>query len=231
MTTRRETRVPIEHQTAHNWHSYLPGVGPRQRYGYRVYGPYAPEEGLRFNPAKLLLDPYAKAIVGAVRPDVANVLPYVPDPDNPDAELEPDDEDSAPAMPRCVVVDEHFDWEDDRGPRRRWAETVIYETHVKGFTKRLEASARTCAAPMRDGVGTRDRLPAGAWRDRRRAAPGPPHHRRELPARPRALQLLGLQLDRLSSRRTAATPRPARSASRSASSRGWSRRCTAPASR
>jgi isoamylase len=66
----RETRVAIEHQTAHNWHSYLPGVGPRQRYGYRVYGPYAPEEGLRFNPAKLLLDPYAKAIVGEVRPDV-----------------------------------------------------------------------------------------------------------------------------------------------------------------
>ena len=134
----RETRVPIEHQTAHNWHSYLPGVGPRQRYGYRVYGPYAPEEGLRFNPAKLLLDPYAKAIVGEVRPGVANVLPYMPDPDNPDADLEPDDEDSAAAMPRCVVVDAHFDWEDDRGPRRRWAETVIYETHVRGFTKCLD---------------------------------------------------------------------------------------------
>jgi glycogen operon protein len=134
----RETRVPIEHQTAHNWHSYLPGIGPRQRYGYRVHGPYAPQEGLRFNPAKLLLDPYAKAIVGEIRPDVANVLPYIPDPDNPDADLEPDDEDSAAAMPRCVVVDEQFDWEDDRGPRRRWAETVIYETHVKGFTKCLE---------------------------------------------------------------------------------------------
>jgi isoamylase len=130
-----ETRIAVQHQTAHNWHVYLPGVGPRQRYGYRVHGPYQPEHGLRFNAAKLLLDPYAKAIVGAVRPDAANVLPYVPDPDNPDADLEPDDEDSAPAMPRCVVVDESFDWEDDRHPRRRWAETVIYETHVKGFTK------------------------------------------------------------------------------------------------
>ena len=134
----RETRVAIEHQTAHNWHSYLPGVGPRQRYGYRVYGPYSPQEGLRFNPAKLLLDPYAKAIVGEVHPELANVLPYMPDAGNPDADLEHDDEDSAPAMPRCVVVDEQFDWEDDRGPRRRWAETVIYETHVRGFTKRMD---------------------------------------------------------------------------------------------
>jgi isoamylase len=129
-----ETRISVEQQTAHNWHIYLPGVGPRQRYGYRVHGPYAPEQGHRFNAAKLLLDPYAKAIVGQVRWDAANVLPYVPDPGNPDADLEPDDEDSAPAMPRCVVVDQSFDWEDDQLPRRPWAETVIYETHVKGFT-------------------------------------------------------------------------------------------------
>ena len=133
-----ETRVALEHHTAHNWHVYLPGVGPRQRYGYRVHGPYAPERGHRFNPNKLLLDPYAKAIVGSVRWDVANVLPYVPS-GEPDADLEIDDEDSAPAMPRCVVVDESFDWEDDRLPRRRWGETVIYETHVKGFTQSMEA--------------------------------------------------------------------------------------------
>jgi glycogen operon protein len=133
-----ETRIALEHQTAHNWHVYLPGVGPRQRYGYRVHGPYAPEQGHRFNPNKLLLDPYAKAIVGSVRWDAANVLPYVPSGD-PDADLEFDDEDSAPAMPRCVVVDESFDWEDDRRPRRRWDETVIYEAHVKGFTQCMEA--------------------------------------------------------------------------------------------
>jgi glycogen operon protein len=132
-----ETRIPVEHQTAHNWHVYMPGVGPRQRYGYRVHGPYAPENGHRFNAAKLLLDPYAKAIVGNVRWDAANVLPYVPSADA-DADLEPDDEDSAPAMPRCVVVDESFDWEDDTQPRRRWDETVIYETHVKGFTQCME---------------------------------------------------------------------------------------------
>jgi isoamylase len=132
-----ETRIPVEHQTAHNWHVYLPGVGPHQRYGYRVYGPYEPEQGHRCNPAKLLLDPYAKAIVGKVRWDAANVLPYVPSGEE-DADLEPDDEDSAPAMPRCLVVDQSFDWEDDVMPRRRWAETVIYETHVKGFTECME---------------------------------------------------------------------------------------------
>ncbi len=132
-----ETRIAVTHETAHNWHVYLPDVGPGQRYGYRVHGPYAPEQGHRFNAAKLLLDPYAKAIVGEVRWDEANVLPYVPDPENPDADLEPDDEDSAPAMPRCVVVDPSFDWEGDRPPRRPWAETVIYETHVKGFTQCL----------------------------------------------------------------------------------------------
>jgi isoamylase len=135
-----ETRIPLVHQTAHNWHAYLPGVGPKQRYGYRVHGPYAPQEGHRFNPDKLLLDPYAKAIVGRVRWQEANVLPYVPDANNPDADLERDDEDSAPAMPRSVVVDQDFDWEGDRLPRRRWAETVIYETHVKGFTKCLEGA-------------------------------------------------------------------------------------------
>jgi glycogen operon protein len=132
-----ETRIPVENQTAHNWHVYVPGIGPRQRYGYRVHGPYAPESGHRFNPAKLLLDPYAKAVVGSVRWDAANVLPYVPS-DDPDADLESDDEDSAPAMPRCVVVDESFDWEDDTQPRRRWDETVIYETHVKGFTQCMQ---------------------------------------------------------------------------------------------
>jgi isoamylase len=130
-----ETRIPVESKTAHNWHVYLPDVGPGQRYGYRVHGPYDPLAGQRFNPAKLLLDPYANAIVGGMRWGEANVLPYVPDPENPDADLEPDDEDSAPAMPRCVVVDPEFDWEDDRLPQRPWGETVIYEVHVKGFTR------------------------------------------------------------------------------------------------
>jgi glycogen operon protein len=132
-----EERVNVADRTAFNWHCYLPGVGPGQRYGYRVFGPYEPEEGHRFNPAKLLIDPYAKAIEGAVDWDAANTLPYVPEPEDPEnADLEPDDEDSAPAIPKCLVIDERFDWEGDVQPRTPWNQTVIYETHVKGFTMR-----------------------------------------------------------------------------------------------
>ncbi|HET7571759.1 MAG TPA: glycogen debranching protein GlgX [Gaiellaceae bacterium] len=129
-----ETRVDVTSCTAHNWHCYLPGVGPGQRYGYRVHGPYEPARGLRFNEHKLLIDPYAKAIEGPVEWDRANTLPYVPSGD-PDADLEPDDEDDADAIPKCVVIDPGFEWEDDRPPGTPWPETVIYEVHVKGFTQ------------------------------------------------------------------------------------------------
>ena len=129
--------MPLEERTAFNWHGYLPGVGPGQRYGYRVQGPYDPRAGHRFNPAKLLIDPYAKSIEGKIRWNDANVLPYVPEPEaGDDADLEPDDEDSAVAIPKSVVVDDRFDWEDDRPPRTPMDQTVIYETHVKGFTMR-----------------------------------------------------------------------------------------------
>jgi len=130
-----ETRHPLTERTALNWHGYLPGVGPGQRYGYRVHGPYDPRRGHRFNPAKLLIDPYAKAIEGAVDWRAANVLPYLPG--GPDADLEPCDEDDAEAIPKCVVVDEHFDWEGDGRLEIPWHDTVIYEVHVKGFTQRL----------------------------------------------------------------------------------------------
>ncbi len=129
-----ETRVPLPERTAYNWHGYLPGVGFGQRYGFRVYGDYAPERGHRFNPSKLLLDPYAKAIEGPIHWERANVLPYLPG--GGSADLQPDDEDDATAIPKCVVVDPRFDWEGDEFLRTPWHETVIYETHVKGFTKR-----------------------------------------------------------------------------------------------
>jgi len=132
-----ERRVEVTERTAHNWHCYLPGVGPGQHYGYRVHGPYRPEDGLRFNPAKLLIDPYAKSIDGPVRWHEGNVLPYVPD-GTDDGDLEPDDEDDADAVPKSVVIDPYFDWQDDRPPRTPFADTVIYETHVKGFTKLFE---------------------------------------------------------------------------------------------
>jgi isoamylase len=131
-----ETKIEMTERHALNWHCYLPDVGPGQRYGYRVHGPYAPLEGHRFNPAKLLIDPYAKAVDGVVDwAHDANILPYVPTGED-DADLEPDDEDDAAAMPRSVVIDDAFFWEGDRPPRIPFADTVIYETHVKGFTMR-----------------------------------------------------------------------------------------------
>ena len=129
----RETRYELRERTAFNWHGFLPGVGPGQRYAYRVHGPYEPEAGHRFNAAKLLIDPYAKAIEGPVRWDTGSVFPYVPGGD--DADLFPDDEDDAEAIPKCVVVDPNFDWEDDAKPETPWHDTVIYEVHVRGFTK------------------------------------------------------------------------------------------------
>jgi len=130
-----ETRHELFERTAFNWHGYLPGVGPGQRYGFRVYGPYEPLNGHRFNPAKLLIDPYAKAIEGPVLWDQANTLGYVPQDGDDDDDFERDDEDSAPAVPKAVVVDPHFDWQGDQPPRIPMHESVIYETHVKGFTK------------------------------------------------------------------------------------------------
>jgi isoamylase len=129
-----EQRVELTERAAFNWHGYLPGLGPGTRYAYRVHGPYEPERGLRFNPARLLIDPYAKAIEGPIDYGRANTLPYVPD-GSDDADLRIDHTDDAEAIPKCVVVDPRFDWEGDRLPSTPWHETVIYETHVKGFTK------------------------------------------------------------------------------------------------
>jgi isoamylase len=135
-----EDRVELHERTAFHWHCFLPGVGPGQRYGYRVHGPYEPETGRRFNPAKLLIDPYAKAIDGGVDWHAANTLPYVPGTGSADADLTIDESDSAPAMPKCVVIDPSFEWEDDElvRPRTPLNETVIYELHVKGFTELRE---------------------------------------------------------------------------------------------
>jgi glycogen operon protein len=128
-----ETRLDMPEQTALCWHGYVPNVRPGQRYGYRVHGPYDPGRGLRCNPSKLLLDPYAKAIEGSVRWNQA-IFPYQLD----DARLgqEPDHTDSGPFMPRSIVIDPWFLWADDRRLRTPWHETVIYEVHVKGFTFR-----------------------------------------------------------------------------------------------
>jgi isoamylase len=126
-------RIRMTEQTDQVWHVYLPEARPGQRYGYRVHGPYAPAEGHRFNPAKLLLDPYARATDGTIRWSDA-LFGY--EVGHPEEDLAPDERDSADGIPKCVVIDPAFTWGDDRPPRTPWGETVIYEMHVKGFTAR-----------------------------------------------------------------------------------------------
>ncbi|HEX2050220.1 MAG TPA: glycogen debranching protein GlgX [Actinomycetota bacterium] len=127
-----QTSVELTERTAYVWHGYVPGVRPGQRYGFRVHGPYDPHAGHRFNPAKVSLDPYAKAIEGVVDwgPEVFGY-----DLGHPHADLARHDADSAPRVPKAVVIDESFYWGSDAPPRIPMHETVIYETHVKGFTK------------------------------------------------------------------------------------------------
>ena len=133
-TGRRELqRIPFYEQTDHVFHCYLPEARPGLIYGYRAHGPYRPEEGLRFNPHKLLLDPYARNIVGALRWSDA-LFGYTVG--HKRGDLSFDRRDSAGAMPKGKVVDPAFTWADDRRPHVPWNETVIYELHVRGFTMR-----------------------------------------------------------------------------------------------
>ena len=127
---RRETRATLPEITAFVHHGYLPEIGPDQLYGYRVYGPWAPHDGHRCNPDKLLLDPYAKAIDGALQWSPALYGHRVGDPDTRDTT------DSAPFMPLGVVVNPYFDWADDRPPNTPLHKTLIYEAHVRGLTMR-----------------------------------------------------------------------------------------------
>ena len=133
---RREIRIPMREQTHQVWHVYLPEVRAGQFYGYRVHGPYEPQQGHRFNPAKLVLDPYSKAITRTIRWSDALFGYRIGD---PEADLSSDDRDSAPNMPKCVVVDPAFSWGNDIPPAIPWHKTIIYELHVKGFTMRHPA--------------------------------------------------------------------------------------------
>ncbi|MBB5789345.1 glycogen debranching protein GlgX [Jiangella mangrovi] len=124
-----ETRLALTEVDGFVWHTFLPGVEPGQRYGFRVHGPHDPKLGHRCNPSKLLLDPYAKAIDGAFEWHQALFGYDFGDPDSRN------DDDSAPHMPKSVVINPFFDWGTDRPPRREYAESVIYEAHVKGLTR------------------------------------------------------------------------------------------------
>ncbi|MDO5631667.1 MAG: glycogen debranching protein GlgX [Paracoccus sp. (in: a-proteobacteria)] len=126
-----ETRIDLPEREGHIWHGHIAGLHPGQHYGYRVHGPYRPEDGHRFNPNKLLLDPYARRLTGHPR---WNDALYGYRPGDPLGDVSFDARDSAPFMPRCVVTDPAFSWGDDRAPARPLSETVIYEAHVKGMT-------------------------------------------------------------------------------------------------
>ena len=132
-------RIELPEFTDEIWHGYVPDIGPGTLYGYRVYGPYAPEEGHRFNPNKLLLDPYACAHFGELKWDPA-VFGYTIG--SQDGDLSFDERDSAPFVPKCVVVDPAFEWTGDaRGTRFRGTAPSFTKLHVRGFTK---ATSRSC---------------------------------------------------------------------------------------
>jgi isoamylase len=126
-------RIPLRERSDQVWHAYLPDVRPGQAYGYRVHGPHAPGEGHRYNPAKLLLDPYGKAISGTVKWSDA-LSGYPVRSTDPDRDLQLDAQDSAAGLPKSIVIDSAFSWGDDQLPRTPWYRTVIYECHVKGMT-------------------------------------------------------------------------------------------------
>ncbi|HEU4619227.1 MAG TPA: glycogen debranching protein GlgX [Gammaproteobacteria bacterium] len=125
--------ITLREHTDQVWHCYLPQARPGLLYGYRVHGPYAPEKGHRFNPNKLLLDPYAKSIRGGIRWSNAHFGYRI---GHPRQDLSFDRRNDATGMPRCEVIDPAFTWGDDQRPRVPWTDTIIYELHVKGFTAR-----------------------------------------------------------------------------------------------
>jgi isoamylase len=126
-------RIELPEYTDEVWHGYLPAARPGTTYGYRVYGPYDPEAGHRFNPNKLLIDPYAKQLVGELKwgPELFGYTL-----DSPDKDLSFDERDSAAFVPKCRVIDPAFTWGAERRPSVPWEQTIVYEMHVRGFTMR-----------------------------------------------------------------------------------------------
>jgi len=128
----KEKRIRVKEIDNHIWHVYIPGLQPGQLYGYRVYGPYEPQNGHRFNPNKLLIDPYAKALSGRVEWH-NSIFGYALG--NPEEDMGFSEEDSAPYIPKGVVIDPSFNWENDKAPKIPYHKSIIYEAHVKGLTQ------------------------------------------------------------------------------------------------
>ena len=197
----REThRIPLRQRTEQVWHGYLPEVRPGQLYGYRVHGPHDLRAGHRFNPAKLLFDPYAKAVGRNVRWHDSMFGFTIGSPDSRD------DRDNAAYAPLASVVDPAFTWADDRRLKRPWHETVIYEA---ARARLHEASPRHSRGPARQlpgaRLGSRHRTPAEARGHRRRAAARPPPHRRLAPGEGGAWPTTGGTTPSATSPRTCAT--------------------------
>ena len=220
-----EERIRLPEMDGYVWHAFLPGIHPGQRYGFRVHGPYDPAQGLRCNPNKLLLDPYAKAIDGQIDWD-PSVFGY-------DFKTKKrNDDDSAAHMPKSVVVNPYFDWGVDRPPKTPYHKTVIYEAHVKGLTmtnpripEELRGTYAGVAHPATIEYLQRPR------HHRDRAHAGAPVRAGRHPPAEGPAQLLGLQHDRLlrAAQRVRQQHRPPASTCRS--SRAWSAPCTRRASR
>ncbi len=183
-----ESRVPFIEVDGFVWHGFLPAVEPGQRYGYRVHGPYDPAAGHRCNPNKLLIDPYAKAIDGNFEWHQSLFSYNFGDPDSRN------DDDSAPHMPKSVVINPFFDWGNDRPPDHEYADTVIYETHVKGLTQlhpdipeRMRGTYAGIAHPVDH------RAPEEPGRHRDRTDAGAPLRQRLHAGGQGTVKLLGLQ--------------------------------------
>jgi glycogen operon protein len=170
---RERERIALPECTDQVWHGYLPDARPGTLYGYRVHGPYKPEEGHRFNPNKLLLDPYARVLAGGLKWSDAHFGYRI---GSPRADLSFDRRDNARGMWKCAVVDPTFSWGVDVKPHRAWSETVIYETHLRGYTMRHPAlkegirgtAAGLCAKPVVDyikslGITAVELLPVQAF--------------------------------------------------------------------
>ena len=190
----RETRVEMTEQNSYVWHNYLPGIQPGQRYGYRVYGPYDPAKGLRCNPNKLLLDPYAKAIEGNIDGDESLYSYWFKSPEDVTSM---NTLDSAPHTMKSAVVNPYFDWGNDQHPNISYHDSVIYEAHVRGMTN-LNLDVPPDIRGTYAGLASiGHRISEEARRHRHRTYADPPVRQRQLPAGKRPEQLLGLQHHRL----------------------------------